>query len=453
MRRVRLNFSLENLSEKSPVAAPEDLATGAIKTTDSDLPENEFLSMQKAEKMLDSSIKEYDGALDVVEALSKSVKNAEQSFENDGEGLSECDAKVLDIVVESLCQRLDIPYGIRPVFALEAFSSPSSRKDATRLALEEIKEVVLKILRAIMDGIKASFVWLIRFVDSLIDGAAQLKRRADSIAHAAQAVESSPDSVTVTSTMFQALRFKNQMPNADVLIGRIEKEANGETPADLAMSISSAVAAYENMIAVVKKGEDPEAAKKVLYSLIKQVMASSKDASSSTKVPDAPEGMVLLETRIDGTDYSCYSQVPRVEDGPESFMAIAGKVKTFVAVAGGAQEEVQVPQAVEGLRKELVIRLASAVSKEMAAYAKAGDALSKIKTSLSRLEQQMSNLNRDAGIGEGQALLLSKLTQSFRQIVTTGLTSRRSFEMKYATAALDYCNASLSGQKKEAQSV
>jgi len=98
-------------------------------------------------------------------------------------------AEVISTAVEHMCSRI----GIRKEntrFALEGFKSKTTRVQATRIAMEGIREWAAKIWKAIVDFFNKAVKWVKDFINKTFDAANKLKKRAIALKKAAEDAKS-----------------------------------------------------------------------------------------------------------------------------------------------------------------------------------------------------------------------------------------------------------------------
>ena len=127
---------------------------------------------------LEESVADLETLDDAADVLEESVAPAEGGEE--GEGVSEDAAEVAEIVVESICDRLGMPARMRPQIATESFGGRSSRKLATRLAAENMKETVAKG----WEKVKKFFIDLYSRIKDFLKGLFDVNKRIQAQAEA-----------------------------------------------------------------------------------------------------------------------------------------------------------------------------------------------------------------------------------------------------------------------------
>lgn len=116
------------------------------------------------------------------ETLEKIEGVLEESAES-GEGVDETAAEIAEVAVESIRNRLGIR-GTKPFPGMESFGSKNSRLSATKIALEGVKDTLIRIWEAIKaafirlwEKVKTFFIGLIKNTNALITHLEGLQER------------------------------------------------------------------------------------------------------------------------------------------------------------------------------------------------------------------------------------------------------------------------------------
>lgn len=119
-------------------------------------------------------------AVTAIEELTDLAEVAEGSIE-EGEGLSEDAAEIAEVAVEAICARLGYKPAKKVIPALESFGGASSRLDATKYALEGIKETIAKIWEAVKNFFKGIWTKIVALWKQLFDAATKVQARATTL--------------------------------------------------------------------------------------------------------------------------------------------------------------------------------------------------------------------------------------------------------------------------------
>lgn len=184
-------------------AAMEELDQAA--TTD------EVVEMPADEETVDTAMAEVtEAAADVeggtdgieeavtdVETLADVADTMEASEETGG--LDDKGAAVAEVAIEALYERLHVTRR-KAMPAMEAFGSQSNRKDATRIAVEGIRDEAKKVWTAI--AAMAAKVWefIKGFLKSIFDASTKLREKAEKLKKAVDSVKGRAESATLENT-------------------------------------------------------------------------------------------------------------------------------------------------------------------------------------------------------------------------------------------------------------
>ena len=126
---------------------------------------------------IEAATGEIDSASADAETLETITEKVEATEETGG--LTPEAAEVVEVAVEAIYARL----GIRsnPMPAMEGFNSSSSRVRATHIAVEDWKQKIKDIWKAIVNAFKRVYEWIMSFFKSIFDANAKLASRANAL--------------------------------------------------------------------------------------------------------------------------------------------------------------------------------------------------------------------------------------------------------------------------------
>jgi hypothetical protein len=151
-----------------------------------------------------------DEAVDTAEALESIRDDLKAALEHGG--LEQGGAAVLRTSLGHLYKRTGLKTA-RVTPALESFGSISRREDATKIALEEVKEQLKKIWDTIVAAIKKAIEWVKSFWKKLWDNTEPMMKRAEELKAAASKVEGeASEKVIKNSGMAKALHIQGKVP-------------------------------------------------------------------------------------------------------------------------------------------------------------------------------------------------------------------------------------------------
>lgn len=257
--------------EAEDTVTPE--ATDATLDTIADSPEPEIAEANEVAGDLqdaDAAAAEAEEVAETLDAMAGPIEAAQAEG-----GLTEPAAEAIRIAVEHMKSRIGMSK--RKTFAMEGFKSKTTRSQATRVALEDIKETAGKIWEAIVKAFNTAIEWVKKFFLSLFDGATKLKNRATKIKEAAAAKEgktAAADAKVESESIAEALRLNGKVSepkDVSANFSRMVADVMGKNSAIEAATKLTEEA--EGALAVI---EDSEKFKSSLEALAKGVNKFSK---------------------------------------------------------------------------------------------------------------------------------------------------------------------------------
>jgi TfoX/Sxy family transcriptional regulator of competence genes len=151
-----------------------------------------------------------DEAVDTAEALESIRDDLKAALEHGG--LEQGGAAILRSSLGHLYKRTGLKT-VRVTPALESFGSISRREDATKIALEEVKEQLKKIWETIVAAVKKAIEWIKSFWKKLWDNTEPMIKRAEELKAAASKVEGeASEKVIKNAGMAKALHIQGKVP-------------------------------------------------------------------------------------------------------------------------------------------------------------------------------------------------------------------------------------------------
>ena len=114
-----------------------------------------------------SEISDLNTAVESAEQDVETLQNINEEMEESvvqGEGLEPKAARIAEVAIESICIRLLGGYDGTVVPSMESFGGKSSRLTATRIAIENNDNIIVRAFNAIMEAIKKGFDAIVEFV-------------------------------------------------------------------------------------------------------------------------------------------------------------------------------------------------------------------------------------------------------------------------------------------------
>ncbi len=131
-----------------------------------------------------------EDAVDDAETLTDMAEVAADAVE-EGTGIDENTAEVLDIATEAICAKLDLSGG-RVVASLESFGSTNSKVAATRIAVESVSDRIKEIWTKVKEFFKNLWSKIVGLYEYITSSATRLQSAAKSLKEKAASIEGSP---------------------------------------------------------------------------------------------------------------------------------------------------------------------------------------------------------------------------------------------------------------------
>lgn len=123
---------------------------------------------------LNTAVESAENDIDTLETINaEMVGSVEQ-----GEGLDPTAARIAEVAIESICLRLMGSYDGTIVPSMESFGGKSSRLTATRIAIENNENFIIRGLKAIGAAIMSAFSRIVEFVQKFFDANERQKKEA-----------------------------------------------------------------------------------------------------------------------------------------------------------------------------------------------------------------------------------------------------------------------------------
>jgi len=175
-------------------------------------------------------VEELQAAIEDAEEGAETLEKIEGVLEEStdaGEGVDETAAEIAEVAVESIRARLGI-YGGKSFPAMEAFGSQNSRLSATKIALENVKDTIVRIWEAIKQAVIRLWEKVKSFVLGLFKNNAalskhleKLQERAKNMPETAKPEKNELDNKSLAKTF--SVAKKANLTTARTLIANAEK--------------------------------------------------------------------------------------------------------------------------------------------------------------------------------------------------------------------------------------
>lgn len=121
---------------------------------------------------LNTAVESAENDIDTLESINAEMTESVEQ----GEGLEPKAARIAEVAIESVCLRLMGGYDGAIVPSMESFGGKSSRLTATRIAIENNENIIVRALKAIGAAISAAFNAVVEFVQKFFDANERQKK-------------------------------------------------------------------------------------------------------------------------------------------------------------------------------------------------------------------------------------------------------------------------------------
>jgi hypothetical protein len=340
-----------------------------------------------------------------------------------------------------LVSRLGFPRTRKLMPATENFSDKTSRVQATKLAMEAIKEMAGKVWAAIVRAFDQAIAWVVKFWDSLFDGAQKLEKRAEALQKAADGKkggEVKKDAKIKSGGLLGVLNVGGAMVQGSAFVTKYKEFAKSTSQDSAAKAQSDAKKLSDAVAEMVSAIADKPAFDRHVGEAIAAVKSMAGGSVSANKDMGGEGVTVMEEPQVFG-QISKYTMVPKEAVN-------FGSAKLMMAPSNGAKD-LAAAEDISALTPAEVNDIASAAKQHMAGYQAFREFSKKInefqkktqaacKAAGNLREFEKSDAKVNAGIAGSAARSLIALTSS-------GLSATRKYDITVTKAALDYCASSL----------
>lgn len=357
-------------------------------------------------------------------------------------GMDKYSAQAVTIAVEHLYSRVG---GRRPAMpAMESFGGTSSRIGATQLAMEDIKDKIREIWRAIVAQIKKAIAWVKDHFTKIFGAANKLEKRAKAIFEKA---DKTTDPIKETKIENERL-VKTLYQGTDVAASA----AGAELLKTVGNKVFSSYAAKSNdsgeAIANALEGVNKDTTIVDLLSKVTPALTSDIEGmSANTHQTNAPEGTGVKST----------AELP----GGRAIVSFMHDAKGFENISdckiflGDFNPGVKAPSktSVDTMKAQECKKVASAIESlavEIQGYKKQIEKVTKIKERVAKAAENIGKLADDATDATKETLRGAQkaVTYCVNQMDQPA-TAFSAYALKTGSAYLDYCEASLKNHGKK----
>lgn len=354
-------------------------------------------------------------------------------------GLDPIAAEVVQVAVESLYERLGIVKSGIP--GLESFGSTARKADATRIALEDMKENIKKAWASIVAIIEKAIAWVKDFFAKIFVATERLKARATKIAAAAKGAK---------GTLKDGAKIESgRLYNALSLGGTVDAGKVQEGAANLAAVTKDVLATQAGNTAGLVKDAAAALAKSDNKNFVTDFKFPAMDAAGLTKVADsagfakAPEGLSVYRSAemLGNRAVVAYTS--------ETALTGAEGIKQLANLSAGVAKFD--PKAKEADKKELPIltpdqagKLAGTVLdivKNLEAFKANREKLASAKADLLKASKAAGSKNKDLGADVAKAMVTVARTTA--KLADQPYVSLNGYAVNTSKSLLDLAELSL----------
>lgn len=380
----------------------------------------------------DDAVEEASETADTIEQVRE---NVEEAAETEG-GVSEPEARALDVAVEHMLVQLGLPRAKAKVFpAMEGFKEKSTRLQATRVALESISDKLKTLWQAIITNIQKVWEAVVAFVKSVLAGAKHLEVRAGIIKKlAARKKDAKVGEVKVKPSFAMIAKEGKVLEGAALVAGINELGKDGIINFDYGHAATVANTCLSAVLDGLGKEGAGSNAEKHLAELSKELLLPFGDSKEFA----LPLGGAVLHVEVQKGDSFATGASVELKPG-----------------------EAKLPETVEGMSAEDAAKVADAVLanlKKFGAYEKqSGDIAAAMKSLTAKMKSAMAKAPGDDAEGQSKAEGIktahevAKAIQVTKTLLARTSTLVRGYDLRTCKAALDYAGASVGAAGKEAK--
>lgn len=180
-------MAMEELEEGEAAAAVAETETAEVPAevhSEVDAAVADGDAIVEAHDDIDGAVEDTN-SLDAIGDKVEATLDGEKEGDGEGEGLTPEDAEIVEVAVESLYRHLHVRKPLR--LSAEAFGKDRTRKQATKMAVEDIRESVQKAWKVIKEFFQRMWAAVQAFFKKVFGTTDRLKRAAEAIVTRAKA--------------------------------------------------------------------------------------------------------------------------------------------------------------------------------------------------------------------------------------------------------------------------
>jgi hypothetical protein len=434
-------MALEGMDEMQEEAAVAPEASDFVEA-----PENDMLEMNEASVEMDDVNDGIEEAAETVDTLDEMHEALSESAEEGG--MSEPEARAVTAAVEHLVSRLGFPRTRKLMPATENFADKTGRVQATKLAMEAIKEVAGKVWAAIVRAFDQAIAWVVKFWNSLFDGAQKLEKRAEALQKSADGKKGSEvkkdtkiksGGTLGVGGLLSTLNVGGAMPEGSAFVTKYKEFAKSTSQDSAAKAQSDAKKLSDAVAEMVGAIADKPAFDRHANDAIAAVKSMAGGNVSANKDMGG-EGVVVMEEPQVFGQISKYTVVPKEA-------ANFGSAKLMMSASTGAKD-LAASSDIAALSPAEVHDIAGIAKQHMAGYQAFRDFSKKINEFQKKTQATCKEAGSKFGTFEKSdakvnASIAGNAARSLIALTSSGLSATRKYDITVTKAALDYCASSL----------
>lgn len=397
-------MALEELNNEPEVAAE---VTDFVEA-----PENDLADAAADEAQIDSTTADIDEAAATAETLEAVHGEMERSLEEGG--MSEPEARALEVAVEHLMTRVGFSKTRKTFPAMESFGNKANRVEATKLAMENISERAKKLWETIVAALRKVWEHVKSFFKGLFNASVGLKKRAEALEKQAKATKGGhgPEGKMISTSSFKILTVDGKILEGTDVVA--DYKGHLEEPIFKA-----------NRVAIVDK----------LKTALSKI-TSDTTPEEAARIDEEAAEVIRKEANLPDTlNLAFGGAIFKAENGENGF-------KAAIVIP----EKTEVQEKVEALPSSEVAKLASLVAARMDLYK---DGEKTISNAIDKLGTLIKVMTTKTGEGAEVAKVAAMRIRQANTACVQATSILRGYDMRVATAVLNYAGASLKGLKQE----
>ena len=419
-RFAQIIHTQESLEEQEMLATAQDDVGAAETATEVAEVSNEVGQDVAEIEAVDTGISDAEGAQDTIAELTGVAEaslaaDGEQVPEGevgqDGDGMTETEAAVVEITHESIMRSLGFQME-RKTYTPESFNDKKSSRQVTMEALEGLKDSAKKVGEGIMKALRAAFDMVVGFIAKLINNRALMEKHL----------------VNLTKRVTEAKEGPKK--EAKLKAGATILSLNGASDATTAVRVLEGL---DHCLGIAEKAAD--------------VMYRNKSLEDATRIGmEVQEALAALPANGKGKGILGGGKAFETNMSAASTTDDAGKVSMAVIEVGGTKEEIDAPSKSE---MNNVLNAAKKVLGHLRAAEKIRSRLKDFVMAVQNASVKAVNMVKTrVGSDESKARATGMdafrvAVMTARTIMTKFMTATFSHSFKAVKAAADYVSAGL----------